>query len=124
MTEPNEREITVKMAKASKEDIQKVVEFFRFIEEYFEYGTHTPENEETEEESIELSESDFVDRLSKLWGGRFKPVGVDAMWSRVVFGCGMLIDNCCDPNSDVLEWKPEIVELLHEAAVNQMVEEQ
>ena len=121
------------MAKASKEDIQKVIAFFRFIEEYFEYGTHTPENDEVEEESIELSESDFVERLSKLWaielsesdfvewGGRFKPVGVDCMWSRVVFGCDMLIDNCCDPNSDVLEWKPEIVELLHEAAV---VEEQ
>lgn len=112
MTEPNDqemRQIPVRMAKASKEDIQKVIEFFQFIEEYFEYGTHTPENDEVEEESIELSESDFVERLSKLWGGRFKPVGVDCMWSRVVFGCDNLIDNVCDPNLDYLEFKPEIL---------------
>jgi hypothetical protein len=91
----------VKMAKASKDDIQKVIDFFRFIEEYFEDGTFTTDSEDAE--PIKLTEQEFVSRLSALWGGPFKPVGVDCMWQRVVFGCSMLIDNCCDPEADCLE---------------------
>lgn len=106
------RTIEVKMAKASKEDIQKTIAFFRFIEEFMEYGTHTPENDEVEEESIDLSDEDFVERLRAMWGCRFKPAGVDCSWSRVVFGCDILIDNVCDPNADTLEWKPEYAEKL------------
>lgn len=102
----------MKMAKASKDDIRKVIEFFRFIEEFMEYGTHTPDNEEIEEDSIDLTDEKFVEMLRALWGGRFKPAGVDCMWSRVVFGCDMLIDNCCDPDVDVLEWKPELAQLI------------
>lgn len=100
--------IPVKMAKASKDDIQKTIAFFRFIEEFMEHGTHTPENDEIEEESIDLSDEDFIERLRTLWGGRFRPVGVDCMWSRVVFGCDILIDNVCNPDAETLEWKPEI----------------
>ncbi len=94
------------MAKASKDDIQKMVAFFRFIEEFMEYGTHTPENEEFEEDSIDLTDEKFVEMLRSLWGGRFKPAGVDCSWSRVVFGCDMLIDNVCDPNLDYLDLRP------------------
>lgn len=100
--------VPVKMAKASPEDITKVREFFQFLEEYFEYGTHTPENDELEEESIDLTPEQFMELLSRKWGGRFKPAGVDSAWSRVVFGCEILIQNVCDPDSDTLEWKPSI----------------
>jgi hypothetical protein len=99
--------VQVKMAKASKDDIQKVIAFFRFIEEYMEYGTHTPENDEVEEDSIELTEEKFVEMLRKMWGGRFKPAGVDCMWSRVVFGCDFLIANCCDQEADCLELRQD-----------------
>ena len=102
----------MKMAKASKDDIAKCRNFFQFIEEFMEYGTHTPENDETEEESIELTDEVFVHMLRTLWGGRFRPSGVDASWSRVVFGCDILIDNVCDPDADTLEWKPEYAEKL------------
>lgn len=104
----------MKMAKATKDDIQKTIEFFRFIEEFMEYGTHTPENEETEEESIDLTDEQFVERLRKLWGGRFRPVGVDCAWSRVVFGCDMLINNACDPDADTLELRPDWAKLIAE----------
>jgi hypothetical protein len=107
-------EVQVKMAKASKDDIQNTIEFFRFIEEFMEYGTHTPENEETEEESIDLTDEQFVERLRALWGGRFKPAGVDCMWSRVVFGCQILIDNACDPDADTLEVRPDWAKMIAE----------
>ncbi|MBL8815993.1 MAG: hypothetical protein JNL58_08170 [Planctomyces sp.] len=102
----------MKMAKASKDDIEKTIKFFQFIEEFMEYGTHTPENHDAEEESIDLTDEDFVERLRAFWGGRFQPAGVDASWRRVVFGCDVLIDNVCDPNADTLEWKPEYAEKL------------
>lgn len=113
----------MKMAKATKDDIQKTIEFFRFIEEFMEYGTHTPENEETEEESIDLTDEEFVERLRKLWGGRFRPVGVDCAWSRVVFGCDMLITNACDPDADTLELRPDWAKLIAEPeGIDQVLE--
>jgi hypothetical protein len=30
-------------------------------------------------------------------------------WRRVVWGCDMLIENCCDPNLDYLAFKPELL---------------
>ena len=104
--------IQVKMAKATKDDIERCRKFFQFVEEFFEYGTHTPESDEFEEESIDLTDEDFVGRLREMWGGRFRPAGVDCSWSRVVYGCDILIDNVCDPNADTLEWKPEYDEKL------------
>lgn len=102
----------MKMAKASKEDIQRCVKFFQFIEEFMDHGTHTPENDEFEEDSIDLSDDVFVHMLRTLWGGRQRPSGVDVAWSRVVYGCDILIDNVCDPEADTLEWKPEYAQKL------------
>lgn len=96
----------MKMAKASKEDIERCVKFFQFIEEFIEHGTHTPENEHVEEDSIELNDADFVQRLRELWGGS-GPTAVDSSWRRVVFGCDVLIDNVCDPNADTLELRTD-----------------
>ncbi len=31
---------------------------------------------------------------------------------RVVFGYQVLVDNCCDPAADTLEWKPDIAEAI------------
>jgi len=106
------RQLQMRMAKASKEDIEKCIQFFNFIEEFMEHGTFTPFNEEFEEESIELDDNQFVERLRKMWGGPFRRPGVDCSWRRVVNGCDILIDNVCDPNASTLEWKPEIAEKL------------
>jgi hypothetical protein len=101
--------VPVRMAKASQEDVDRVVKFFQLIEEYIEYGTYTPPSDEFEEESIELTDKIFVHYLRTLWGGRqSSQPGVDSAWSRVVNGYAVLVDNVCDPDSDVLEYKPEI----------------
>lgn len=102
----------MKMAKATPDDIQRVIDFFRFIEEFMDYGAYTPESEEVEEDSVDLTDEQFVEHLRKLWGRRFGPVKVDAAWSRVVFGFQVLLDNVCDPEADTLEWKPEIAKKL------------
>ena len=107
MSEPNT--VPVRMAKATQDDVDRVVKFFQLIEEYMEYGTHTPPSDEFEEESIELTDDTFVHYLRTLWGGRLsQQPGVDSAWARVVNGYAVLVDNVCDPNSDVLEYKPEI----------------
>jgi hypothetical protein len=36
------KKIEVKIAKASKDDIDRVIDFFTMLEESIEYGTHTP----------------------------------------------------------------------------------
>jgi hypothetical protein len=106
------RTLEVKMAKADKDDIDKCIKFFRFIEEFMEYGTYTEPNDEVEEESIELDDEKFIEMLRKMWGGQFKPAGVDCSWSRVVFGCDILIDNVCDPDASTLEWHPDFAKEL------------
>ncbi len=42
-------------------------------------------------------------------------------WRRVVWGFSILVDNCCDPDSDVLEWSPELRNLI-EAAESPLLE--
>lgn len=95
----------MKMAKASKDDIQRCIKFFQLIDEYFEEGTYTPSDTDEPER---LTDSDFVDRLREMWGGRLCRAGVDCSWMRVVFGCGILIDSVCDPAKDVLELRPDL----------------
>ncbi len=102
----------MKMAKASAEDIKRVTEFFRFIEEFMEYGTHTPENDEYEEDSIDLTDKAFVEKLREMWGHPWGPTKVDAAWPRVLMGYQILIDTACDPDADTLEWKPELAKKL------------
>lgn len=76
----------------------------QFIEQFMQYGTHTLENDEIEEDSINFTDKVFVAKLREMWGGRMvRCSGVDTSWNRVVWGCGMLIDNCCGPESDCLE---------------------
>lgn len=100
--------IQVKMAKASKDDIERCRKFFQFVEEFMEYGTHTPENDEVEEDSLDLTDEMFVEKLREMWGGRMvRRLGVDTCWTRVVVGCDMLIDNCCDPEADCLELRQD-----------------
>jgi hypothetical protein len=75
--------LRMKMAKASKEEWDKVVAFAQELADEQDYPRMT--NEE----------------LGK-WARNAPPL------FRVVFGFMVLVDNCCDPNADTLEWKPEI----------------
>lgn len=105
--------LQVKLAKASKDDIQRVIAFFHVIEEYMEYGTFTPESEGFEEDSIDLDPYAFVRLLRGHWNGR---EGVEASWMRVVNGCDVLIDNVCDPDVEVLELRKDWAEVIAKEA--------
>jgi hypothetical protein len=105
----------MKMAKADQDDIDKTIAFFQLVEEFMEYGKHTTWTDDDEEQSVELDDVAFVEKLRSMWGGRFRPNGVDCAWMRVVFGYQVLVDNACDPNASTLEWKPELAKLLEAA---------
>lgn len=98
--------IAMKMAKASKDDIHKLREFFDMLEEFFEYGTYTPPNSDAEEDSIDVDAEKLHDLIEAKWN--LKGCGVGTAWRRVVFGCDILIDNCTDPAFDTLEWRPDL----------------
>jgi len=79
--------IPLRMAKASADDLKRVRRFFQAIEEAMETGQG----------------QDSVGRLVREhWRG------VDVAWERVLIGYAVLVDNCCDPNADTLEWRPDI----------------
>lgn len=85
------------MAKASQKDINCLIEFFQFL---------------GHRHAGDTDADAFMQYLDQHWSN-----GVAAAWSRVVFGFQTLLDNCCDPDSDVLDWKPEIKRLIDGEAV-------
>lgn len=100
--------LELKMAKADKDDIRHVTDFFRMIEEITEYGTYT-QAINGEEDTQSVREDDvFADLIRDKW-----PY-VAGAWSRVVLGCDILIANCCDPSLDYLDFKPELKNLAEE----------
>lgn len=60
---------------------------------------------------------DFVNKLEEMsgnWRNSDKEIGEYVRlkmppMQRVVYGYRVLVDNCCDPKSDVLAFKPELV---------------
>lgn len=100
--------IPVRMARASDEDIQNVMDFFKFIDEFSEYGTETFYPGEDNEEQFDLDEKTFAERLLHHW----KELGIGHRWNRVVWGCDTLIKNAADPELSYLEFKPEILAAL------------
>jgi len=84
----------MKMAKASKEELEVVMRFANELEEKIKWGKMT--NEEL---------GAWVRHAPCLF--------------RVVFGYQVLVDNCADPNLDHLEFKPEIKAALESSAEGQ-----
>lgn len=111
------RTLEVKMAKPTEEDFSRVREFLDMIEEVMEYGTYTPPNDDGEEISEIIGSERLLELIEAAWGGPGQ-IGVGVSWRRVVWGGKVAIDNCCDPDADVLEWLPAVIEW--EAAVAKM----
>jgi hypothetical protein len=44
-------------------------------------------------------------------------------WRRVVHGCATLVENCCDPALDYIDWKPEIKRALEPSETRQNLED-
>jgi hypothetical protein len=77
-------ETTMKMAKASKEEWERVMRFSNELEANI--------------ENLNMSDKQL---------GAWVRTNAPCM-RRVVFGYQVLVDNCADPNQDVLDFKPEI----------------
>lgn len=96
----------MQMARADQDDIDLVIDFFQFVEEFMDHETMTPEDSE-DAEPLEITDEEFVMKLRDKWGYRFGPALVDAAWRRVVFGYGVLVDNVCDKEKDILDLRPD-----------------
>jgi hypothetical protein len=99
--------IEVKMARPTKDDFEAVFQLHRFLESLIEYQTITSGDEDDDSEVQVSSESEeYMENLSDFvtnWWERFS-----GSWNRVIFGGECAIQNACDPNASVLEFKPEI----------------
>lgn len=89
----------MKQAKATDDDMRRMLEFFNELEEMLrdlKYGGS-------------VDDEKLGALVKKHWGysGRYSP-GVGASWGRVVHGMEMLLENCTDPDADTLEWRPDI----------------
>lgn len=92
-----------------EETLEVAAVSFQMLEEIEEYGTYTRPDDELEEVSIDVPSDEQLGRLVReAWPG------VSIAWMRVVYGCDMLIRNCCNPDADTLEWKPEIAERIQD----------
>lgn len=81
----------MKMAKPTNAEFERVMRFANELDE-----------------KIKSSTDDALGRWVKdnyIWMGR------------VIFAYSVLADNCCDPESDVLNWKPEIAEAMKAAGL-------
>ena len=76
------------MAKASRSEWQKAADFVRDIDDMLQYDR--PSDEEL---------------------GRFVKENIPPLF-RVVFGYQVLLDNCCDPTEETLEFHPLINDAL------------
>jgi len=55
------KRVEVKMAKATEEDFQSVIDFLNMLDEIMEYGTYTPPNEDEEEVSEEIDDAETLE---------------------------------------------------------------
>ena len=93
----------MKMAKATKDDLKAVIDFFMLIEEFLENRTYTPSDDA---EPQPLTDEQLLRLLNERWNRH--AAGVCVAWRRVVWGADILIANCCDPDAATLEWRKDI----------------
>lgn len=105
----------MKMAKASVEDVKLLKDFFEFLENYFENGTDSRKPADEEGDFPELSEEEFLEVVETEFSRWTRRHTVGCSWRRVVWGFEILLANCCDPESDHLEWNQELRQLIENA---------
>jgi DNA polymerase-3 subunit epsilon len=99
--------VTMRMAKASKADINEITRFFNLWEYLVESEwciDALGDDDEDKKHLTEFSENGIVD--PELFFQKWYRL-IDFRWRRVVLGCDLLIDNCCDPEKDYLAIKED-----------------
>lgn len=100
--------LEVKMAKPSSEDFRRVHEFFDGLESMLEDRCDIETGDQVDDAAI-------LEWIRTRWAVRGP--GVGSSWRRVVWGGQMMVDAACDPNSGVVDWRPEIAEALKAAGL-------
>ena len=98
----------MKMARATKEDVEHLTKFLQWLERFEEYGEDLRTLDEETGECSSISDADALSYITSEFGrfGRKRSVG--SCWNRVIWGYQVLHDNVCDPEKDYLDWKPEL----------------
>ena len=94
--------MSMKMARASNEEIEATMDLAANLESLISYGCLSDGDE---------SVDNLDEEIAKLVRNHLR------RWSlqRIVFGYQVLVDNCCDPDESALEWRKDI-RVLVEAA--------
>ena len=99
----------VKMARATEEDVKVLREFLEWLENYSEYGTDSRKEYDGDADSYPVIDDEAALEFIREQFSRFRRTrNVGMVWNRVVYGYSVLHDNCCDPEKDYLDWKPEL----------------
>jgi hypothetical protein len=98
--------IQLKQAMPTREDRDTVLDVLHWL------ATAVEENIEYDGDGndFEISDDAIIDRLRSHFTSAGRNFGT--AWQRVIYAGLCAIDNACDPNADVLEWKPELARAL------------
>lgn len=122
-------ELTV--AKAEKEEFDRVWDFIHSMEALFdgrsffsneESWRDWPDEDKDKKRLLEI-EKDLIESGDEMWNGKadnrlilyafmkekFLEANYSGSFGRILFDCSTLIENCCDPELDYLEFKPSIM---------------
>ena len=101
--------MTMKMARARDKDWEAMWKLKGIMESLIEYG-NLPEEMEDDDDAPNRSQSEIdrllSERITDWWEHN------QGAWNRCVFGGQMVMEQACDPKSDVLEWNSEIKTLV------------
>lgn len=130
----------LKMAKADKDEFERVMSFVRVMEALFE-GRSIFSNEEdwrdwpddNEDKKLLLEiEKEVIDEDGTCWDGKpdnrlvlyefikrkWHKANFSGSFGRIIMDATVLIQNACDPDLDYLEFKPEIKAAMEEYEKN------
>lgn len=101
----------MKMAKASQSEMDRAMKLVHLLGATIDTRPFDrPQFLDTDEEEGAPFDEDDLDDLKKLVA-QIRELCPGLM--RVVFGFHVLVDNCCDPTSGTLAWKPELAAALN-----------
>jgi hypothetical protein len=103
----------MKLEKATSEDIEHIWEFLSMIDEVNMFGTYTHYTDGLVEK---INGERFKDLVSQFFEGDFvnpKP-SLSSAFYKVILGYQTLVENCCDPELNYLEWHPDLKKNLDE----------
>ena len=126
----------LKMAKADPEEFERTMSFVRVMDSLFDSRSFFSSEEDwrewdddDEDKKMLLAiEEEVKETDGACWDGKadnriilyefvkrkWKQANYSGSFDRIIMDAEVLIDNCCDPDLDYLEFKPEIIAAMEE----------